>query len=233
MKRSVPWLSTVALLALVSHVQAQGVETAGAPTPMQATAGPRAEPSKLRILAGFHFGGGGTGRSTPDDSSTTVSSAMRPVVGLQAGVDYALARYFALGGELRASFWNTDLYDSFDVGRSTFIDLVFKPRGGYRFRGFPLEVYGTLPLGFTFALANNDLDDLYSNVRDMRGGPGLNFGFGAGAAFFFTSRLGINAEMLGIYHWFRGETVFNDDFSQRSGNRATQLYMCINAVFAL
>lgn len=184
-----------------------------------------ADPGKLRILGGLHFGGGGEVHVDPEGPGSAEAD-LRPLVGLQAGVDYVLMEYFALGGELRLTWWKPDDNDlgAGDVGRSMFFDIDVKPRGRYQFRNIPLEVYGTLPMGLSIAAINDDLN--------MDGGAGFNLGLGAGATYFFTSRLGVNAEMLGVWHWFDGEIngVIND---VDTDNRAAQFYFMINGVFAI
>jgi hypothetical protein len=194
----------------------------------QPHARPRGSVGDLRILAGMHFGFGGelhvdvennigiTAQNEPD---------LDPTVGLQAGVDYVLMEYFAIGGELRLSWWRPErnpapLQD--DPGRSLFVDIDVKPRGRYVFKNLPLEVYGTLPLGLSIASLNDDIP--------MDGGAGFNLGFGGGATYFFTSRLGVNMELLGVWHWFDGEL---DLANLDTDNRAAQFYWMINGVFAI
>jgi opacity protein-like surface antigen len=199
-----------------------------AAAPANAPPAPRpTRPGKLRILAGLHFGFGGhldIDAETPLGIVTSRDPDLDPSVGLQAGVDYLLIDYFALGGELRLSWWKPEnnIGIGEDPDRSLFVDIDVKPRGFYRFSGFPLEVYGTMPLGLSFASINDDIP--------MDGGAGFNLGFGAGANYFFTSHLGVNMELLGVWHWFDGEV---DLGNADTDNRTAQFYWVLNAVFAI
>jgi hypothetical protein len=214
-------LSSTALGQDTAAQETGAVETAAAPAGAPSSA---ISPGKLRILGGLHFGGGGNLRVDPNGGGVTVENSLKAIVGLQAGVDYVLMRYFALGGELRFGWWNTKNFDSYDVGRSTFIDLDVKPRGRYAFDNIPLEVYGTMPMGLTLALLNNDIN--------ADGGAGFNLGFGGGANYFFTERFGINSEMLGVFHWFKA--TYNGGFGDYDAKMRTgQFYLFVNAIFAL
>ena len=180
----------------------------------------------LRFLAGMHFGFGGN-LEVDADNGLDFNDDLDPTIGLHGGVDYVLMDYFALGGELRLSWWKPDnnftpLQD--DPGRSLFVDFNLKPRGRYAFDKFPLEVYGTLPFGLSFASTNDDIA--------MDGGVGFNLGFGGGALYFFNSRFGVNMEMLGVWHWFDGEVeIGNIDIDTDS--RTAQFYWMLSGVFAI
>lgn len=199
------------------------VETSTSTVHTDAPSGGSLSPGKLRILGGLHFGGGGDLRVDPDGGGGSVETSLAPVVGLQAGVDYVMMKWFALGGELRATFFNTKDNADADVGRSTYIDIDVKPRGRYAFE-FPLEVYGMLPMGLTIAALNDDW------VAD--GGAGFNLGFGGGATYFFTDKIGVNSEMAAIWHWFGAEYPgFGGTVD--AGVRTAQFYLFLNFVYAL
>lgn len=181
----------------------------------------------LRVYGGFHLGGGGNLKAMPDvgDSEKT---DMGFLGGLQGGVDYVIHPYVALGGEFRFTRTRLDL-DLPDVPgveveepKFTMLDFVFKPRGRYEFSNIPLEVYGTLPLGFDFVIPSSDNADTKFN---------MNLGIGAGASYFFTERMGVNTELLGIFHWFRQDSGFDnvDDTRFRVG----QFYWLSNFVYVL
>jgi hypothetical protein len=216
----------VAGAASAQDVAAQetgAVETSTATVHTDAPRGGSLSPGKLRILGGLHFGGGGDLRVDPDGGGGSVEFSLAPLVGLQAGVDYVMMDYFALGGELRATFFNTKDGADADVGRSTYIDINVKPRGRYAF-DFPLEVYGMLPMGLTIAALNDDWN--------ADGGAGFNLGFGGGATYFFTDKIGVNSEMAAIWHWFSAE--YNTPFgSTDAGMRTAQFYLFLNFVYAL
>jgi hypothetical protein len=221
-----------ATLALAGAASAQdtaaqetgAVETATSVSSAPPTSSASINPGKLRILGGLHFGGGGDLRIDPDGGGGTLESSLAPVVGLQGGVDYVMMDYFALGGELRATFFNTSDGADGDLGRSTFIDLDVKPRGRYVF-DFPLEVYGTLPMGLTIAAINDDWN--------ADGGAGFNLGFGGGANYFFTDKIGVNAEMAAIWHWFGAEYPTGFGTSVDAALRTAQFYMFLNFVYAI
>jgi hypothetical protein len=199
-----------------------------APAPAARRAPPRGGSiGNLRIHAGMHFGFAGELDVDADQPLNIITSRdpdLKPTVGLHGGVDYVLMDYFALGGELRLSWWKPD--DNIAVGedpdRSLFVDIDIKPRGFYAFSRFPLEVYGTLPLGLSIASLNDDIP--------MDGGVGFNLGFGGGATYFLTSRFGLNMELLGVWHWFDGELELGD---LDTDNRTAQMYWMFSGVFAI
>ena len=221
-----------AACALASTASAQdlaaqetgAVETSTATVHTDAPGGGTISPGKLRILGGLHFGGGGDLRADPDGGGGTSEDALSPHVGLQAGVDYVMMDYFALGGELRATFFNVKDFDDLDIGRSTFIDINIKPRGRYAFE-FPLEVYGMLPMGLSIAALNDD--------QPFDGGAGFNLGFGGGATYFFTDKIGVNSEMAAVWHWFSAEADVPFAGTVDYGMRTAQFYMFLNFVYAL
>jgi hypothetical protein len=218
-----------ALASPASHASAQDQETGAVSVSANASASPRVTSSRssrqgpLRIYGGLHFGGGGEYKvdfDGPGDGDIDLD----PQVGLQAGADYVLMKYFAIGGELRLTWWKPEEVLNQSVDRSMFFDIDVKPRGRYEFSNIPLEVYGTMPMGLSIAALNDDMG--------MDGGAGFNLGFGGGATYFFTSMIGVNLEMLGVWHWFDGELngiVMDVD----SDNKTAQFYLFANAVFAL
>lgn len=234
--RTLSALVVVVTCALSRPVLAEDAppQETGAVTLTANASGPRASSSrstqgaagKLRILGGMHFGGGGEWNINTDGPGD-ISPSLKALVGLQGGVDYVLMRYFALGGELRLTWWKPEsiVLAGNDIGRSLFVDIDVKPRGRYEFSSIPLEVYGTLPMGLSFAALNDD--------TNMNGGAGFNLGFGGGATYFFTSRIGINAEMLGVWHWFDGEVDGRGVGNVDTDNRTAQFYFFLNAVFAI
>lgn len=226
--RTLGALVVTAACALASPASAQDQET-GAVTVSASASGPRVGSSRsgggshagnLRIFGGLHFGGGGELEIDPGNTDWDLD----PHVGIQAGVDYVLMQYFALGGELRLTWWKPEDVGPYDIDRSMFFDLNVKPRGRYEFNSIPLELYGTLPMGLTIAALNDDMG--------MDGGAGFNLGFGGGATYFFTSMIGLNVELLGVWHWFDGEdeTPVGD---VDTDNAMAQCYVFLNAVFAL
>ena len=229
--RTLAALVVTAACALASPALAQEQET-GAVSASASASGPRASssrggrnPGKLRIHGGLHFGGGGEWESDPEGTTIDIQADLDPQVGLQAGAEYILWEYLALGGEIRLTWFKTDDDEALgDADRSMFFDLNVKPRGRYAFNSIPLEVYGTMPLGLSVAAINDDLP--------MDGGAGFNLGFGGGATYFFTSLIGVNAELLGVWHWFDAD--YENAFGNvDTDNRTAQFYFLLNAVFAL
>jgi hypothetical protein len=191
-------------------------------------AAPRAGVGPWRIMAGLHFGFGGELDVDVDTGFGLISANdpdLEPTIGLHAGAEYLLMEYFALGGELRLSWWkperNITPGSQSDPDRSMYVDINVKPRGRYTFSSIPLEVYGTLPLGLSVAAVNDDIP--------MDGGPGFNLGFGGGVTYFFTPHIGVNTELLGVWHWFDGKLDVGTD----TDNRTAQFYWFLSAVFAI
>ncbi|HEX6245088.1 MAG TPA: outer membrane beta-barrel protein [Polyangiales bacterium] len=229
--RTLGALVVTAACALASPALAQDQET-GAVSVSASASGPRASssryrsanPGRIRINAGLHFGGGGEWHLDPEGPAGDLEADLDPHVGIQAGAEYILMKYFALGGELRLTWWKPDDDELIggDVDRSMFFDLNIKPRGRYEFDRFPLEVYGTLPMGLSIAAMNDD--------TGLDTGAGFNLGFGGGATYFLTSMFGLNAELLGVWHWFDADTDATD---VDTDNRVAQFYFLLNAVIAL
>lgn len=215
-------------VSLSADTNASANTSAPSAAPLPYRARPRGEVGPWRIMTGMHFGfAGELDTDVPAGVLLLIPEApdLEPTIGLHAGVEYLLMEYFALGGELRLSWWkpvrNIVFAAQSDPDRSLYVDINVKPRGRYAFSSIPLEVYGTLPLGLSVASINDDLP--------MEGGPGFNLGFGGGATYFITPRIGVNAELLGVWHWFDGKLNVGPD----TDNRTAQLYWFLNAVFAI
>jgi hypothetical protein len=174
----------------------------------------------IALWGGFRLGVGGGADSDPggeDDLNATF--------GLQIGGEYVVWDYVAVGGELRWATLTTETAADFDQDRFSLIDVVVKPRGRYVIDKIGLEVYGTMPLGITFASMPDPLD----------GKAGFTLGIGAGAIYMFTDMIGINAEMAWYGHWFNAEGpaglgIGDVDFDLSTSQ--FQLFI-INAVFVL
>jgi len=150
-------------------------------------------PGPLTVYAGARLGFGGDADYDPGGSDELITT-----FGLQAGADYVIMDYFALGGEIRMGAFNTDNNDDLDNGRSLLFDFVVRPRGRYVFAGMPLEVFGTLPVGLSVPSINDDWN--------ADGKAGFTLGFGAGANYFFSERLGVGGELLYLKHWIGWES---------------------------
>jgi hypothetical protein len=156
-----------------------------------------------RLYAGFRVGAGGeveddyTELSIDEDDS--LKADLGPSFGFQIGAGYVWS-YFGIGGELRMTSVKPDVegidLEDVSIERDTLLDLVAKPRGGYQFPNLPLEVYGALPFGVSILKSDNE----YSS--DLDPGVGFTVGFVAGATYFFTKTLGLNAEIGWSVHAF-------------------------------
>lgn len=210
------------VVELNANADAQVGEPAG-PT----SASPR---GPLSVYGGLRLGFGGNINFKDDDTDAEADDDMLATIGLQGGADYVLMDYFAVGGELRLAWLNSETRDDGDIGRDLFIDIAVKPRGRYAFGNIPLEVYGALPLGITFIATNGDYEDKIN--ADISQGPGFNLGFLAGATYFFTEHMGVNGEMGGLMYWFGSEAEVGGVKSSLS-NRIGQFNLFANFVYAL
>ncbi len=150
--------------------------------------GPTSVPEPLTVYGGIRIGAGGSAAFDPGDSED-----MTTTFGLQAGADYVAMRYFAIGGELRMARFNTSAHDEAGAGRSLLFDLVARPRGRYALPGLPLELFGALPIGLAIPSLNDDVS--------ADGKVGVTLGFGAGANYFLTDRIGLGGELVYLKHW--------------------------------
>jgi len=164
----------------------------------------------VRIYGGLGLGFGGDLELDDSPGEADLGTS----IGGQFGVDFLLARYFALGAETRISGFE---YEGSNA-RSRFIDIVAKPR-----LRFPLnrrtEVYGTVPIGLTIP-----------RIEDRPGADALgeklgwNVGIGGGLTWFLGNSFGLNVEPIYLIHKFDSD----------SGNAtAKQFAVLLNAVLAL
>jgi hypothetical protein len=171
-------------------------------------------PGPLRFYGGFSVAVGGK-RTEDIPVLGERELSLDPTVGFQGGAEYVIMDYFSIGGEMR--FLWTKVNDAAD--RDFLWDIDVKPRGRYPFKKIPLEVYGALPIGLTVpAIAN-----------EPEGKPGFNVGLVGGATWWFTSKMGVNAELGWVFHKYRRE-VF-DVTTDLTMNQF--LLLCPNFVYAL
>jgi hypothetical protein len=171
----------------------------------------------LRFYGGFHVAVGG---EVQIDRSFWNGLDADPTVGIQMGADYVLHDYFSLGGEMRFLWFKPDGWDD----RTFMWDLVLKPRGRYAFHDIPLELYGTLPIGLTVPA---DID-LPGQV-DAESKVGFTVGLLAGANWFFTQHLGVNAEIGWQFHKIRAEQPGWDSHLKLN----QFVLLCPNFIYAL
>jgi len=163
-----------------------------------------AEPGPLRVYGGLSFAAGGEIKHEDADDGVELSST----IGFQAGVDFVVMDYFAIGAETRFLFPKAE--DLNDDDRFFLWDIAVKPRGRYVFDDMPLELYLALPLGLTVA-GNADAlpigepllaPVLPGNDANVDGKVGWNIGLVAGANWFFTENLGVGVELGWHFHKF-------------------------------
>jgi hypothetical protein len=180
-----------------------------------------AEPvGKLRFYGGMRVGFGGH-FNVDLNSGGSRNQALKATIGIQAGVDYVVMKYFAIGGEFRLGWWNTKQASDAGADRSLLVDFDVKPRGMYTFKSIPLELYGAIPIGLTIP----SLDSRFNVDTNV----GWNIGFGGGASWFFTKHMGVNLEGMGLLHYFSANTkgVSNGD------GRVGQFNIFGNLVYAM
>jgi hypothetical protein len=164
------------------------VEVREDPIPTRSSVG---EPGPIRVYGGVSVALGGSRNYDFDSELDNIfenlpNTDLDPTLGFQGGADYVVMDYFSIGGEMRFLWTKMD-----GVGDRDFLwDLDVKPRGRYAFKKIPLEVYGALPIGLTVAGISGEPE----------GKVGFNIGLVGGANWFFTKKMGINAEMGWLFH---------------------------------
>lgn len=152
----------------------------------------------LRVYGGLRIGVGGGFKpvepeapaSMPNANDVIYTSPATP--GIQAGAEYVLMKYFALGVETRLNWARTRAGDE----RVMLWDLVVKPRSNYRLSSAPVELYVALPVGLSVSNWPEEIAE---------GKAGATLGISGGANYFFTSHFGLNVEMGWLWHWMRAE----------------------------
>lgn len=183
-----------------------------------------AAPSRLRILAGAHFGIAGT-LEGDNDSPFDGQLDLATTYGGHAGVDAVVFRFFAIGGEVRASAFNTEEAERRDVDRSFLVDIDAKPRLRIPFVHDRLELYFSTPVGLTIPVLS---DDIAPDDR-VDGKVGWNLGIGGGLTFFFTRHFGLNLEPMYVMRWFGVEGPAGRDVDLKM----RQFTLFTNAVLAI
>ena len=209
-------LSSAASMTALAQDQETGEivvdPTARSETVRAAPKTPLNRPGPLRFYGGFSVAVRGELKAKEERDSNNLD----PTIGIQAGVDYVLMDYFAIGGETRFLWAKPDE----QAGRDFLWDIVVKPRGRYEFKNRPLEIYGTMPIGLT-------VPGLDGSERE--GKVGFTVGLLGGASWFFTENFGVNAEAGWIFHRF-GAEVAREDYTMKMNQF---LLLCPNFVYAL
>lgn len=112
-----------------------------------------------------------------------------PTVGFGGSVDYAIVRYFALGGVTRFVFWREENWDNRAFGWN----LSLLPRVRYPFGD--AEVYLGVPFGLQVNAPPEDFRD------DTSAGVGWNVQLLFGGQYMLTRQFGLFAEMGAT--WFK------------------------------
>jgi hypothetical protein len=121
---------------------------------------------------------------------------LAPTYGFYAGVEVPVHTYFTIGGEFGLASWIDKDSKKDDADRQLQLDFLARPK--LRFEPIDkLEVYGVVPVGLTYYVPS---DDMSGAGVDVKGGPGVAVGVSAGATYFVTERVGLNAEMGYLYH---------------------------------
>jgi hypothetical protein len=155
-----------------------------------AVAAPASAAGKLRVYGGLRIGVGGGFKPVDPSEVTLLLAPATP--GIQAGAEYLLMKYFALGVETRFN-WARGR-DSND--RVMLWDLVLKPRANYQLSSMPVELYAALPFGLSVSNPPND---------NLSGKASGTLGLSGGANYFFNGHFGVNAEMGWLWHWMKFE----------------------------
>jgi hypothetical protein len=187
--------------------------------------GEPARPSRLRLLAGAHFGIAGELEPVDDDTVFGGPQDLATTYGGHFGVDAVIFRFFAMGGEARFSAFNTEDAEARNIDRSFLLEFDAKPRLRIPLARERMEFYFSTPLGLTIPILS---DDINANGR-IDGKPGFNLGIGGGFTFFITHRFGLNIEPMYVMRWFAVDRAGGGDVDLRM----RQFTLFTNAVIAL
>jgi hypothetical protein len=196
-----------------------------------------AQDDSLRVNLGADFGFTGKIKTdiedVPDDQDPEAD--LDPTYGFHLGVEAPLHQYFTLGGEFAMAFWNSKDSNDNDANRQKQIDVLARPK--LRFAPIEtIELYGVVPVGFTYYVPGSDLKLEQAGVSaKVNGGPGFAVGAAAGATLFFTEHFGLNAELGYLYRKFKSSFDTSSVFGSNSidaKNHFGQLQLRIGASIA-
>jgi hypothetical protein len=178
------------------------------------------------------LGVGGTAQwDAESDYGTTWEGIASEDVGATPTIQFGAGwvwRIFGIGAELRLNWAKFDPAAQAEPTRNLLLDVVVKPRGGYKFAGIPLDLYAAIPLGVSAPLFDDYDDD---EALDYRYGPGLSIGFLLGATYFFGEHWGVNVETGGQFTLLSASDPGREvDLSFHIGQFSA---LAVNAVFAL
>ena len=152
--------------------------------------------------------GGATG-------SVDASTGQKLAYGINLGATFFAVPFFDLGAEVRFAWAKAGEFDdqipalegeSPDTGRTMLVDIDVKPRLRLDLMHGRLELYVALPVGLTIP-SRPDEEDLDTSL-------GWNLGVGPGLNYFLSSHVGLNLELMFLFHSYSADgTVEADDGS--------------------
>lgn len=174
---------------------------------------------RLNIFGTLGFGGETDAEvefDNPDFDDYDVDDLhMETTNGVGAQFDYALHRYFLLGGRLAFNFAEFDddryLDRDHDLDRFMLMNLDVVPKGRLPIAGAPIEFYAAVPIGMSFNFPDGSHEDdlVLPGDTDLGTGVSGNLSVHLGLHYWFNSTIGIMVEQ-GLYHQqynFPGHTV--------------------------
>jgi hypothetical protein len=162
---------------------------------------------RAHLSSAFGFGGEQSAEAKNDDTPDLRDADLIPTLGFALGVEVPRHTYFTFGAELGLSWWNTEeradppIVDEYDRHRQ--LDMLLRPK--LRFSPLSgLELYGVVPLGFTYCIPSKDTDRSAAGIDvEAKGGPGFAIGASAGATLFVLEHVGFTLEAGYLFRWFR------------------------------
>lgn len=182
-----------------------------APAEYEASSSGRDAIPFFRLYGGIRLGVGGEFKESEkedygddgDVGKTTYDLKARP--GFQLGAAWVW-RYFGIGPELRFALIKGEDFAHTQKN----LDIVVKPRGGYQLTTLPLEFYLAVPIGATVAFYDYEWDEdtLDKEPEDQ---VGFTVGVQAGATYFFSKHIGVNAELGWVYYDYDTKVTLDGD----------------------
>ena len=224
--------ATFTLVPLPSQPGVSPPPAAAAPPPAAVTAQPAAEiapaeakPRGLRLYLGGLLGVAGNQSFEIElagyTGSVEVEGNLLTSYGFQAGATFFTLPFFDAGAEVRLAWGGfdkdievttpgvtlkdllgTDDTSELSDSKMLLIDLDLKPRLRFDLSHNQLELYVAVPFGLTIPSFEEDVD---ANL-------GWNIGAGAGFNYFFSEHVGLNAELLVVFHnYTANESTVDED----------------------
>lgn len=163
----------------------------------------------VALTGDFGMGGETTIETKVGDQTTKGEEDFKTTLGVGAWADYALSGVAALGGELRALWWNGEVMDDQNIDRSLYVDIGPSLRLG--FEPVPmLTLYLRFAPGLSILFLADDMEAFVSAgaqglSADISTGFGFNIASFGGAQIHLADTLGLIIELGYIYHMTFGE----------------------------